>query len=132
MLPFSCAGGRAAPPAAQLCSSICTPSCGVAAHGRAPLAARPAPSSSRGPGRRRPVAPTPAAPAPDSGLAGSTEASLLSETERFVMELSAEEAVAAAAAAAPPPTAQSSELQAQLAALQSQVGIQLASLCAVG
>jgi hypothetical protein len=44
------------------------------------------------------------------------------------MELSAEEA--AAAAAAPPPTAQSSELQAQLAALQIQVGLQFSFLCA--
>ena len=71
------------------------------------------------------MAPLLAAPAPDSGFSGSTEASLLSETERFVMELSAEEA--AAAAAAPPPTAQPRELQAQLAVLQGQVGLQLAS-----
>lgn len=60
-----------------------------------------------------------AAPAPESSATSTAEAqaSLLSEAEKFVLEM-------AEAEAAPPPPAprQPAELQAQLAALRSQVG----------
>lgn len=46
---------------------------------------------------------------------------MMSEAEKFVLEMSAEEAAVAAQAAAAPPAIQASELQAQLAQLQAQV-----------
>lgn len=81
-----------------------------------PLPARP--GARRAPARRGPAAPR-AAPSPDSGSVAQDELLLISETERFVMEMQEAEAAQAAAGAPPPVPAQ--ELRAQLAALEEQV-----------
>ena len=72
----------------------------------------------RSSGRARRPAPPAAAPSSGSSVTGPTQDSMLSEAEKFVLELSAEEAAAAAAEA----TAPVNELEAQLVQLQQQVG----------
>lgn len=68
--------------------------------------------------RARPAGPARAAPASNSSAVDSPE--LLSEAERFVLELSGEELAAAAA-----PDALPAELEAQLSGLRSQVSVRL-------
>lgn len=83
-------------------------------------ARQPAPSAARPAWGRRPLPPRRAAPSPDGGVQAA-ETSLLSEAEKFVLEMAEEEA-AAAPPPLPPAAAEAPELQAQLAALKAQVG----------
>lgn len=69
--------------------------------------------------QQRPARRPSAAPAPESSVTGTAEAqtSLLSEAEKFVLEMSEAEEEAAA----PPAAGQPAQLQGQLVALRSQV-----------